>query len=142
MTAITLPTVSTDTTTDTSTRRPVLRATAGAAAVATVATTAFAAVCRAADVPFRIDGEPIPVSGFAVLTAVGVVVGGLLLAAFNRWSSHAHRRFVHLAVVLTALSCIPSLTAPPDTASRLGLAAAHVVAALVAVPVLARRARS
>lgn len=152
MTATTIPTTTSTTTTsatttsavaDASTRRshPVLRATAVAAVAASAGAMAFAAVARAAGVPFRIDGEQIPVAGFATLTLVGVVVGALLLAALNRYSSSPRRRFVQVTVALTALSCIPSLTSPPDTASKLSLAAAHVVAAAIAVPVLARRAR-
>lgn len=120
---------------------PVLHTTTVATVAASAATTAFAAIAQAADVPFRIDGEQIPVSGFATLTAVGVVLGGVLLAVFNRFSSSPRRRFVQAAVALTMLSCIPSVTAPPDTASKLSLVAAHLTAAAIAVPMLARRAR-
>ncbi len=122
-------------------RVPVLRATAVAAVAASAGAMAVAGAARAGGVPFRIDGEQIPVGGFATLTLVGVVVGGLLLVALNRFSASPRRRFVQIAAALTAASCIPSLTSPPDTASRLGLVAAHVVAAVIAVPLLARRAR-
>lgn len=121
------------------TRHPLLRAVVVSGAVAAVATTAIAAAAHAAGVPFEIDGEAIPLAGFAQLTVVAAVLGGLLAAALNRWSARAHDRFVATAVVLTALSCVPSIAFPPDVASKLVLVATHVVAALIIVPRIARR---
>jgi hypothetical protein len=121
---------------------PVRRAALTSGAVAAVATTAVAATASAADVPFEIDGEAIPLLGFAQMTLLGAVVGGLLLAALNRWSTNARSRFVTAAVALTALSCIPSVAMPPDTASKIVLVATHVLAAVLVVPALARQARS
>ena len=87
-------------------------------AVAAAATTALAAAADAAGVPLEIDGETIPLLGFAQMTFLGAVLGGLLVAALNRWSSHARRRFVQVAVALTALSCVPSVALPPDAATK------------------------
>jgi hypothetical protein len=121
---------------------PVRRAALASGAVAAVATTTVAALARVADVPLAVDGETIPLAGFAQMTLFGAVLGGVLVWALNRRSDHAARRFVQAAVVLTALSCIPSLTLPPDAATKIVLVAAHVLAALVIVPALVRQARS
>ena len=90
--------------------------------------------------PFEIDGEAIPLGGFATMTLLGAVLGGLLARRHQplrraapppvpAGHGRAHR-----------LSCVPSLTLPPDTASKIALVAAHLLAAVVIVPVLARHA--
>src|SRR5688572_23567018 len=56
---------------------PVRRAALTSGAVAAVGTTAVAAAADAAGVPLAIDGETIPLLGFAQLTVVGAVLGGL-----------------------------------------------------------------
>ena len=137
MTAVT--TAATSGTGPATTRHPVRRAALASGAIAAVATTTIAAAAGAAGVPFEIDGEAIPLLGFAQLTLVGAVIGGLLAAAFSRWSSRARDRFVGTTVVLTALSCIPSIAVPPDAATKVALVAIHVVAALVVIPALARQ---
>src|SRR3546814_9836382 len=38
--------------------------------------------------------EMIPLVGFAQMTLLGAVLGGLMLAGLNRWSTSARRRFV------------------------------------------------
>ena len=124
---------------------PIRRAALASGAVAAVATTAVAAAADAAGISsFEIDGEVIPLLGFAQMTLLGAVVGGLLAAALRRWSSasaSASRRFVALAAVLTALSCIPSVTMPDDAATKIVLVATHVLAAAIIVPALARQIR-
>jgi hypothetical protein len=110
----------------------------GLAAAAVV--TAAAALIHAAGVPLEVDGEMIPLLGFAQLTFVGAVIGGLLLAVLNRRSSAPGRRFLQVAVVLTALSCVPSVAMPSDIATKLSLTALHLLAAAVIVPVLLRHA--
>ena len=122
------------------TAHPVRRVTVVAAFAGAAAATAFAAVARAAGVPFEIDGEQIPLGGFATLTVFGAALGGILLVVTNRYAARPRRRFLQATVALTALSCIPSLAAPPDAASKTALVAAHVLAAAVVVPVLARHA--
>lgn len=122
------------------TTHPVRRATLIAGVAGAAVATAFAAVASAAGVPFEIDGEAIPVPGFATTTLLGVVIGALLLLVTNRYAAQPRRRFLQITVALTALSCVPSVTMPPDTASKIALVAAHVLAAVVIVPVLARQA--
>jgi hypothetical protein len=133
-------TVATATTTSAARRNhPLVRATCLVGLVAAAATTAVAAVAHAAGVPLAIDGEQIPLLGFAQMTLLGAVVGGLIVAALNRWSGRARHRFLVVAVTLTAVSCAPSITLPPDTATTLTLVATHLVAAAIIVPVLVRR---
>ena len=138
MTATVAPTA---TTTSTTGRRshPVLKATVVSGLIAAAATTALAAVAHAADVPLAIDGEQIPLLGFAQMTFVGAVLGGLIVAALNRWSGQARRRFQAIAAALVVASCIPSVALPPDAATKLTLVATHLVAAAIIVPVLVRR---
>ena len=110
--------------------------------VAAAATTAAAAALHAAGVSFEIDGEMIPMLGFAQMVFLGAVLGGVLLAVLNRRSGSARGRFVQVTVALTALSCIPSVALPDDAGTQIALVALHVLAAAIIVPVLARHARS
>jgi len=134
------------TTTATATRsrteHPVRRAALTSGAMAAAGTTAVAAAADAAGVPFAIDGEVIPLLGFAQMTLIGAVIGGLLAAALNRYASAPQRTFAWVAVVLTALSCVPSVALPPDVATKAVLVATHVLAAAIIVPALARQIRA
>jgi peptidoglycan/LPS O-acetylase OafA/YrhL len=116
------------------------RATVTVGAVAAVVTAAAAAALHAAGVSFEIDGEMIPIAGFAQLTFISAVIGGVLVAVFNRKSSAPHHRFMQVAVALTALSCVPSVAMPPEASTKLSLVALHLLAAAIIVPVLARHA--
>src|SRR5262245_46465692 len=98
--------------------RGLTRTTLAVGAVAAAVVTAAAALLHAADVSFAIDGETIPLFGFAQLTFVGAVIGGFVLAGLNRWSADPRHRFVQVAVALTALSCVPSLAMSDDIASK------------------------
>ena len=88
---------------------PVRRTTVTSGAIAAAGTTAVAAAADVAGVPFAIDGEVIPLLGFAQLTLIGAVMGGLLAAAVNRYATSPRRTFTAVAAVLTALSCVPSV---------------------------------
>jgi hypothetical protein len=124
------------------TTHPVRRATLVSGIAGAAVAMAFAAVASAAGVPFEIDGEAIPVGGFATMTLLGAVLGAVVLLVSNRYAAQPRRRFLQVTVALTALSCVPSVTLLPDTASKLALVAAHVLAAVVIIPVLARNAHS
>jgi hypothetical protein len=139
MTATVAATTTTFTTTEGRRRHPLLRATLLTGVVAAVTTTSVAAVAHAAGVPLAVDGEQIPFLGFAQMAFLGAVLGGLIVAALNRWSGRARQRFQVVAATLTALSCIPSVVLPPHTATKLTLVATHLVAAAIIVPVLVRR---
>jgi peptidoglycan/LPS O-acetylase OafA/YrhL len=108
----------------------------GAAGVATAA----AAALHAAGVSFEIDGEAIPMLGFAQMTFLGAVIGGILLAVLDRRSAEPRLRFLQVTVALTALSCIPSIALPQEIGTKVALVALHVLAAIIVVPALARHA--
>ncbi len=118
---------------------PLLKATLLVGVAAAATTTVVAAAAHAAGVPLAIDGEQIPFLGFAQMTFLGAVLGGLIVAALNRWSGRARHRFQVAAGALTVLSCVPSVAMPPDTATKLTLVATHLVAAAIIIPVLVRR---
>ena len=116
------------------------RTTVAVGAIAAAVVTAAAGLLHAVGVSLEIDGEMIPLLGFAQMTFLGAAIGGFLLAGLNRWSAEPRRRFVQVAVALTALSCVPSVAMPDDVATKLTLVALHVLAAAIIVPVLLRRA--
>jgi peptidoglycan/LPS O-acetylase OafA/YrhL len=136
----TAPTVTAPPYATTRSARSLRRTTVVAGLVAAAVTTGVAAAVHAAGVSFEVDGEMIPLVGFAQMTVLGAVIGGVLLAVLNRRSRSARRRFLQTAVALTALSCVPSVTWPDDAATKLALVALHVLAAGVVVPALVRHA--
>jgi hypothetical protein len=109
--------------------------------IAAAVVTAFAAAAHAGGAPLAIDGETIPLVGFPQMTLLGAVLGGLIATALNRYGAEPRRWFVRAAVVLTAVSCVPSVAFPPDVATKVILVATHVIAAVIVVPVLARQTR-
>lgn len=135
MTATTIPTTSVASTKS----RPLLRAGAKAAAVAAVATTSIAAVASAAGVSFEIEGEAIPVSGFATMTLLWSFVGIGIAALCRRFASSPRKAWVGVTVALTALSFVPDITAKTDGGSIAVLMLTHVVAAAIVIPALARQ---
>ena len=141
MTAITSTGTATPTIERAAHRHPVRRAALISGAIAAVAPTAIAAVAHAAGVPLAVDGEMIPLAGFAQMTLLGAVLGGLILVAMNRYSTQPRRRFLRVATALTVLSCVPSLALPPDVATKITLVATHVIAAVMILPALAAQTR-
>ena len=107
-------------------------------AVGAAATTLAAATVRAAGVHLAVHGR-IPLAAFAQLTFVGAVLGGMLVAVLNRRSALPRRRFIQIAVALTALSCLAPAAGGDDVASKIGLIAIHLLAAAIIAPVLARQ---
>jgi len=116
------------------------KTTVGVGLLAAGAATAVAAVLHGAGVPLAVDGEMIPLAGFAQLTFAAAVLGGLILAVCRRRSATPRRSFLHVTGALTAASCLPSVALPPDAATKIALVATHLVAAAIIIPVLARRA--
>jgi Family of unknown function (DUF6069) len=49
------------------------------------------------------------------------------------------RRFITITLVATALSLVPAIALPDDTATRLTLVAAHLSAAAIVIPALSRK---
>lgn len=114
--------------------RRLLRSGVIGGAIAAVCSTVVAAMARVADVALTVDGAPIPIPAFAWWTAVGAALGvGLARLLRER------RRFVVVATVAALLSLVPAVTAPDDTATTVVLVIAHLVAAGIIIPILARR---
>lgn len=112
----------------------------GAAAFASVATTALAAVASAAGVSFADPtGASIPVPGFAQVTFVLAMIGVGIATVIARTARRPRSMFVRTAVALTVLSCVPDVTFGFDAPSAITLMTLHVVAAVIVVPVLANR---
>jgi hypothetical protein len=128
MTAITVP----QTATPAVTRVPTWRSGLATGAIAAALTTALAVALRSAGVPLDIAGEEIPILGFAQMVLLCTVVGIVLARRMRRTT------FVITTVALTVLSFVPDVTADTGTASKLGLALTHVVAAAIVIPRLAR----
>ncbi|MGN6695990.1 MAG: DUF6069 family protein [Aquihabitans sp.] len=139
-TTSTTPSTSTDTGATTKAQRASLRkATLAVGAVAAIATTAAAAALHAAGVSFAIDGEAIPLLGFAQMAFLWTLVGGVLAGSLRKRSAHPRLRWIQTTIVLTVLSCIPSVTAPASPGTKAALCVTHLVAAAIVIPVLARR---
>lgn len=115
------------------------RATVSVGVVAAGATTASAAVVRAAGVSLAVHGR-IPLAGFAQITFIGAVIGGVLLAVLNRRSSTPRQRFIQMTTGLVLLSCVVPAAFADTVASKVALVALHLVAAAIIVPMLTRHA--
>ena len=144
MTAITtvrpVPTTTPDTTPDTPVATPSLwRAGVASGLVAAVATVAVATGARALDIPVAIEGEAIPVLGFAQLTLFFTAIGVLIARRLARKADRPRSTFLITTLVLTALSCIPDVLVSADVASKVTLIASHLVAASIVIPVLTGR---
>ena len=125
----------------TSTPTSLRRSTVVSGLVAAVVTTAAAAITHAAGVSFEIEGEMIPVLGFAQMTLIGAVIGVVLALVLRRRAQRPQRTFTVTTWVLTALSCIPSVAmgAGDGAGNATALVATHVVAAAIVIPTVARR---
>jgi len=110
-----------------------------AAAIASAGTMTVAAVGHAAGISLDMAGEPIPVSGFGVLTAVFSLVGVALAVALSRRARHPRSTFLRTTVVLTAVSFVPDAIADAALSTKALLMLTHVVAALIVIPAVSRR---
>jgi hypothetical protein len=110
-----------------------------ATAVASGATTAVAAAGSAAGISLDIAGEPIPVSGFAVVTAFFSVIGLAIAVVLSFTARNPRRAWVRTTVALTVLSFVPDLIADAAPGTKALLMLTHLVAAAIVVPTVARR---
>ncbi|TWP54192.1 hypothetical protein FKR81_01115 [Lentzea tibetensis] len=110
-----------------------------ATAIAAAATAAVAAAGELAGISLVVGGAPIPVSGFAVLTAICSAVGLVLALVLARTARRPRTAFVRTTVVLTALSLVPDVLADASAATKVLLMLTHVVAAAIVIPAIARR---
>ncbi|MGD9997274.1 MAG: DUF6069 family protein [Ilumatobacteraceae bacterium] len=142
MTTITptaVPTAS-DTSASTSTQhRPLWKAAGLSGLAAAAATTVTVVAARAADIAVAVQGEQIPLLGFAQLTLIGALLGLVVAQVLSRRAAHPRRTFVRTTVALTALSIIPDVVVDATLGSKLVLALTHVVAASIVIPAIAAR---
>ncbi|MGH3380607.1 MAG: DUF6069 family protein, partial [Actinoallomurus sp.] len=92
-----------------------------------------------AGISLVVGGAPVPVSGFATLTVVFSVVGLALALVLARSVRRPRTAFVRITLVLTALSLVPDVLADASAATKALLMLAHVVAAAIVIPAIARR---
>jgi hypothetical protein len=123
----------------TATIRPMIGAGLVATALASGATSIVAAAGHAAGISLDVAGAPIPVPGFAVLTAIFSLVGLVIAAVLSRVARRPRTAFVRTTVVLTALSFVPDVIADANPATKMLLMLTHLVAAAIVIPAVARR---
>ena len=111
----------------------------GATAAATVATPIVAAAGLAAGISLDVGGAPIPVPGFATLTAFFSLVGVALAVVLARFARHPRSTFARTTVVLTALSLVPDAIVEAAVPTKALLMLTHLVAAAIVIPAVARR---
>lgn len=119
--------------------RPLVRAGLIATVAASVATTVVAALGRAAGISLDISAEPIPLWGFAQLTAIFSLIGLGLAVVLARRAGAPRTTFVRTTVALTALSVVPDLIADAAWDTRVLLMVTHLVAAAIVIPAVTSR---
>ena len=127
-------------------RRPVWQVSYLAGLAASVAAETWGLAARAAGVPMRAAGlgshhtTPVTVGMFAMGTMVVTFWFTFAVILMTRFSENPGRTYLRTALPLLALSLAVPLTAA-DTAvsTKLTLAAAHLIAAAIIIPVVARR---
>jgi hypothetical protein len=118
---------------------PLLTTGAIAVVAASAATTTVAAIGHAAGISLDVSGAPIPVLGFATLTALFSVVGLVLAVVLARFARHPQRVFVRTTVALTVLSLVPDAIADAAAPTKALLMLTHLIAATIVIPSIARR---
>lgn len=110
-----------------------------AAALASGATTTVAAAGSAAGISLDVGGAPIPVLGFAVLTAIFSLVGLVLALVMSRKARRPRSTFIRTTVALTVLSLVPDVIVDATPVTKALLMLTHLVAAAIVIPAVARR---
>lgn len=119
--------------------RSLLTTGVGATALASIATPAVAAAGLAAGISLDTAGGPIPVLGFATLTAFFSLLGLVIAVVIACVARHPRRAWIRTTVMLTVLSLVPDLIVDAAPATRALLMLTHVAAAAIVVPAVARR---
>lgn len=128
--------------------RPIWLVSASAGVAAAIATELYGVSARAAGVPMSAGNigaataEPISVGMFAMGTLICTFWGTLLAMLIARFATRPAHVYVRVTVVLTAVSLATPLAAG-DTAvsTKFMLVAAHLLAAAIIIPTVARRLR-
>ena len=138
VTTITRPADTAVATTTSDTRPSLWKPGLTAGVVAAVATTIVAAGARAVDVSLAAGGEAFPIVSFAQLTLFFGVVGVAIASVLRRGAARPRTMWIRTTVVLTVLSFVPDLVLDADAATKVTLMLAHVVAASIVIPAIAR----
>jgi hypothetical protein len=112
---------------------------AAATVAASLATAVVAAGGLVIGLSTDISGAPIPVPGFAVLTAMFSVVGLVIATVVRRFARRPRIAWLRTTVALTVLSFVPDLLADAAPTTKMLLMLTHVVAAAIVIPAVARR---
>jgi hypothetical protein len=146
MTATVTPTVTPTTAASAAVRSGFWKATVVATVIAIAVTEGWTAVIRSAGVRLALDdpsghaGTPLTFGACLVGIALCMIPGTALALALRRWAPHPAHTYRVGAVVLTALSLVPPVVEPhTSTATSATLVVAHLAAAAIIVPVVARR---
>lgn len=115
------------------TRVPTWRFGIATGVVAAATTSVVVVALRAAGVELNVEGEPIPLMGFAQMVLLGTVIGIVMARRMRRTT------FLWATAALTVLSCVPSVAWGDGAGSKAALVFTHLVAAAVVVPTFARR---
>ena len=127
-------------------RRPVWQVSYLAGLAASVVVETWGLAARAAGVPMRAAGlgahhaTPVTVGMFAMGTMVVTFWFTFAVILMARFAKSPKRTYLRTALPLLALSLAAPLTAADTTIStKLTLAAAHLIAGAIIIPVVARR---
>jgi hypothetical protein len=120
-----------------------------AAVTATAAAELYAAVIRAVGVPMRAGflgaatASPLTASSFATGVVVCTLWGAVLATILAKKAARPARTFLAITVVLTVVSLmVPAGAAATSPATKVALAAAHILVAGIVIPILACHLRS
>ncbi|WP_232662761.1 DUF6069 family protein [Pseudonocardia sp. TRM90224] len=137
--SITVPTTAPATTATSPTVGSLLLAGSAATVAAAVTTALVAAAGEAIGVSTAISGQPIPASGFAVMTAIFSVLGLVVAAGLRRFARRPRTAWIRTSVALTVLSFVPDVLVDASISTKVFLMLTHVVAAAIVIPAVARR---
>jgi hypothetical protein len=128
--------------------RRVWRGAVIAAAAATAAIELYAAAVRALGVPMKAGflgaatASPLTAASFATGVLVCTFWGAVLATILAKKAARPARLFVIIAAALTAVSlAVPAGAGATAAATKLALAAAHILVAGIVIPVLTRHLR-
>jgi hypothetical protein len=128
--------------------RRVWRGAVIAAATATAAIELYAAAVRALGVPMKAGflgaatASPLTAASFATGVLVCTFWGAVLATILAKKAAHPARLFVTIGAALTAVSlAVPAGAGATAAATKVTLAAAHILAAGIVIPILARHLR-
>ena len=116
-----------------------------AAATSAIAVTLYALVIRALGAPMKAGfisaaaASSLKIGSFAMGAIICTFWGTLIAAALSLFASKPRMRIVQVAVVLTAVALVVPLGAAHTAGTtKIALVDAHLLAALIVIPALAR----